>query len=157
MGYVESALLPGEMVKYRAKLHWNIYLLAIALFISGIVPFVWGFVLGVHDTTGLTIVVIGAVLLFAAVWAGINSLLKSKSSEFVVTDRRVIIKVGLISRRTLEMNSSKIENISIDQTITGRIFDYGTIEISGTGGTKETFSNIAAPMEFKKAALTGAK
>jgi uncharacterized membrane protein YdbT with pleckstrin-like domain len=157
MGYVESALLPGEMVKYRAKLHWNTYLPAVALLIGGIVPFVWGFVLGVHETTGLTIVLIGAVLLFAAVWSGINALLKSKSSEFAVTDRRVIIKVGLIARRTLEMNASKIENISIAQTIMGRILDYGTIEISGTGGTKETFSNIAAPMEFKKAALTEAK
>lgn len=157
MGYVESALLPGETVKYRAKLHWNIYLLTIALLVAGIVPFVWGFVLDVHNTTGLTLVVIGSVLLVAGVWAGIDSLLKSKASEFAVTDRRVIIKVGLISRRTLEMNASKIENISINQTIMGRILNYGTIEISGTGGTKETFSNIAAPMEFKKAALTEAK
>ncbi|MBF0293111.1 MAG: PH domain-containing protein [Nitrospinae bacterium] len=157
MGYVENAILPGETVKYRAKLHWNIYFAAIALLVIGIVPFVWGFVLDVKTNTGLSALVIGSVLITAAALTGINSLIKSKSSEFAVTDRRVIIKTGLISRRTLEMNASKIENISIDQTIIGRILDYGTIEISGTGGTKETFGNIAAPMAFKKAALTEAR
>lgn len=72
------------------------------------------------------------------------------TSEFAITNKRVIIKVGFISRRTLEINLQKIESISVDQTILGRILDYGNIVVIGTGGTKEPFSNIAAPMEFRK-------
>ena len=73
------------------------------------------------------------------------------TSEFAVTNRRVIIKVGLISRRTVELKLEKIESIGVDQTIMGRIFGYGTITVKGTGGTSEPFSGIARPLAFRKA------
>jgi uncharacterized membrane protein YdbT with pleckstrin-like domain len=72
-------------------------------------------------------------------------------SEFVITNRRIIIKTGFISRKTVEMNLSKIESVNVDQSIVGRILRYGSITIIGTGGTKETFHNIAKPIEFRKA------
>jgi uncharacterized membrane protein YdbT with pleckstrin-like domain len=72
------------------------------------------------------------------------------SSDFAITNRRVIIKVGLFSRRTLEMNWDKVESIHVDQSIIGRLLGYGNIEVIGTGGTREPFMNIAAPMEFRK-------
>jgi len=71
-------------------------------------------------------------------------------SEFVITNRRIIIKTGFIARRTVEMNLSKIESVNVDQTISGRIFGYGAITIIGTGGTKEEFDKIAKPLEFRK-------
>ena len=72
------------------------------------------------------------------------------SDEFAITNRRVIIKTGLISRKTFEMNLSKIESVNIDQTILGRIFGYGTILIVGSGGTREIFPKIKNPLEFRK-------
>ena len=63
------------------------------------------------------------------------------ADEFVVTNKRVIVKTGLISRRTLEMNLNKIESVNVDQSILGRLLNYGTITIIGTGGTKESFTN----------------
>jgi len=72
------------------------------------------------------------------------------TSEFAITNKRIIIKVGFISRRTLEMNLGKVESVNVDQSILGRILGYGTIVINGTGGTKEPFSNISAPLEFRK-------
>lgn len=72
------------------------------------------------------------------------------TSEFAITNKRIIIKVGLISRRTLEMNLGKVESINVDQSILGRLIDYGTINIIGTGGTKEPFADISAPLEFRK-------
>ena len=72
------------------------------------------------------------------------------SSDFAITNRRVIIKVGLFSRRTLEMNLDKVESIHVDQSIIGRLLGYGNIEVVGTGGTREPFMNIASPMEFRK-------
>ncbi len=71
-------------------------------------------------------------------------------SEFAITNRRVVIKLGLISRRTFEMNLSKIESVNVDQSLLGRMLGYGTITIIGTGGTKETFGDISAPLEFRR-------
>jgi uncharacterized membrane protein YdbT with pleckstrin-like domain len=77
--------------------------------------------------------------------------LKRWLSEFVITNRRIVIKEGFIARRTFEMNLSKIETVNVDQTVMGRILNFGSITIIGTGGTRETFHNIARPMAFRKA------
>jgi uncharacterized membrane protein YdbT with pleckstrin-like domain len=72
------------------------------------------------------------------------------SDEFVITNKRIICKTGIFSRRTLEMNLNKIESVNVDQGIIGRIFGYGTITIIGTGGTRESFPDIARAVEFRK-------
>jgi uncharacterized membrane protein YdbT with pleckstrin-like domain len=72
------------------------------------------------------------------------------SDEFVITDKRVIVKTGIISRRTLEMNLNKIESVNVDQSIMGRLLGYGTITIIGTGGTHESFPDIGHAVVFRK-------
>jgi len=72
------------------------------------------------------------------------------SDEFAITNKRVIIKTGLIARHTLELNLTKIESVNINQNIWGRILGYGSIQLIGTGGTKETFVNIKSPIKFRK-------
>lgn len=84
-------------------------------------------------------------------------LIERGTSEFAVTNRRVIIKVGLISRRTVELKLDKLESIGVDQTILGRILGYGTITVRGTGGTNEQFRAIARPLEFRKAVHAAAE
>jgi len=83
------------------------------------------------------------------IWIG--PFIQQATSEFAITTKRVIIKVGLISRRTLEMNLSKIETVNVDQSILGRILNYGSITIIGTGGTREVFGDISNPMQFRRA------
>ena len=73
------------------------------------------------------------------------------TSELVITDRRVLIKVGFIQRQTFEMFISKIESVAVVQGMIGRMLDYGTVEIRGTGGSSESFSTIAAPLQFRDA------
>ena len=72
------------------------------------------------------------------------------TSEFVITNKRVIIKRGLIARKTFEMNLNKIETVNVDQSIWGRIFGFGTITIVGTGGTREVFDSISKPLTFRR-------
>jgi len=72
------------------------------------------------------------------------------SDEFVITNKRVVIKIGLFSRKTFEMNLSKIESVNVDQSVWGRLFGFGTITIIGTGGTRESFDTIQKPLEFRK-------
>lgn len=80
----------------------------------------------------------------------IAPVLQRWSGEFVITNKRVVIKQGLFSRKTFEMNLSKIESVNVDQSIFGRIFGFGSITIIGTGGTRETFNDIRKPIEFRR-------
>lgn len=72
------------------------------------------------------------------------------TDEFAITNKRVVIKTGLVSRKTIELNLNKIESVNVDQTIMGRIFGFGNITIIGIGGTRELFVNIRKPLEFRK-------
>jgi uncharacterized membrane protein YdbT with pleckstrin-like domain len=143
MSYVDSQLLPNEVVRYRARLYRGIYAvpcffgvlaLATIVFAMSQHPFWWA-VLGLASV---------AVVTFVAAW------LRSSTSEFAVTDKRVIIKVGALRRRTVETMLAKVEGIGVDQTMSGRLFGFGTIVVTGTGGTKEEFDRIADPLEFRR-------
>jgi hypothetical protein len=73
-----------------------------------------------------------------------------RSAEFAVTNKRVLIKVGVLRRRSLEILLSKVETISVDQPILGRLLGYGSLTVGGTGGTKEVFHLIRGPLEFRR-------
>lgn len=81
----------------------------------------------------------------------ISPIIRYNTSEFAITNKRIIIKEGLLRIRTVELNITKVESVNIDQSILGRILGYGSIIIVGTGGTKEIFYDIAKPLEFRKA------
>ena len=147
MGYVEDNLMPGEDVTYRAHLHWVIYLRAALIALLGLVLVAIERVLG-REPGPIAILGVAVLLVAALVW--FVQWVKSRTSEFAVTNKRVIIKVGLIRRDTLELLLSKVESIGVDQTVTGRIVGYGSIVVVGTGGTRETFRNIARPLDFRK-------
>ena len=123
--YVDGNLLAQEKVLYRA--HTSLWSL-MPMMLLGVL---------------LLVIIVGLFILIAA-W------IKYKTTEFAVTDRRVIAKTGLISRRTVEMFLDKVESLNVDQTIPGRMFDYGTVTIRGTGATSEPFGSISAPMELRK-------
>jgi uncharacterized membrane protein YdbT with pleckstrin-like domain len=139
MGYVESNLLPNEQITYRASLHWIIYALPAVVFVIAILVGLGGG----GWIGGLAIAAIGFVL-FLPPW------IKAASSEFAITNKRVLIKVGLIRRHSLELLLQKVEGIGVDQSILGRILGYGTITVSGVGGTKEAFTMISRPLEFRR-------
>ena len=143
MSYVESTLVPGERIIYRAHVHWITFLgagLVSLLFTSGAI-----FVAAVDNNQSVAFVIFLIGILPLA-W----SYLRYRCSEFAVTDKRVLIKTGMIQRHTLETLLNKVENISVEQGLLGRVLNYGTIQVTGTGSTKETFTNIVAPLEFRK-------
>src|SRR5206468_13135286 len=92
----------------------------------------------------------GVILLVLAAIPLIRGWIARRSSEFAVTNKRVILKTGFIHNKTAEMFLSKIESVGVDQTILGRVFGYGSIELRGTGGSLEPFSNISRPLEFRR-------
>jgi len=152
MSYVDTILEPGETLRYRTKLSWTIYSLAIALACLGVV--VWWisfkyFDYGYAGEILAAAILLGAFVSFAPAW------LRRTATEIAVTDRRVILKRGLIWRHTVEMNMQKIESVDVDQTIIGRIFNYGDVSIRGTGSTFERLKQIDAPLKLRSTLTTG--
>jgi len=141
--YVSSHLDPGESIVHEARIHWVVYLGPVIALGIGIIFAVPGAVPNM-SFGGLVITGIGLVGLLAS-W------IRQVTSEFAVTNKRVIVKTGLLSQRTIELNMSKVESIQVDQDVLGRILNYGTITVIGTGGTKEPFTMIDDPLSFRHA------
>jgi uncharacterized membrane protein YdbT with pleckstrin-like domain len=142
MGYVDKHLLPDEEVVHRGHLHKIVYLVPILIALALMLGAVVAFAGDRFDLAAIALV----LSLVPLLWAYIVF----TSSEFAVTNKRVVIKVGFIQRRTLETLLSKVEGIEVNQGFVARMLDYGTIVVTGTGGTREQFQNIAAPLDFRR-------
>ncbi|MCR8556388.1 PH domain-containing protein [Mucilaginibacter sp. BJC16-A38] len=142
MTFIEKNLANNEQIIYRAKLHWWIYGQSVFLLILGIVVFaLWGKTEVVKIIGGL-LVIIGLITL-------LNAYIRSSTSEFAVTNRRIMMKTGVTKRRLIELQLNRSDGLVIDQGIIGRIFNYGSIIIR-TGNLEEIFSPVADPYEFKR-------
>jgi uncharacterized membrane protein YdbT with pleckstrin-like domain len=140
--YVDSNLMPGERVIYRGAVHWIIYLFPVAILAFGIAWTATG-----GGRTGLSIAGLGLITCLVGY-------IRQTSSEFAVTSSRVIVKTGFISRKTIEINLSRIESVQVEQDLFGRLFNFGTMIVVGTGGTKEPFTLIDNPAGFRHAVQT---
>ena len=126
MAYIEESLSKGEEVHEVYKLHW----------FSKIPMVIWIFL--AIPTLGLTLIL------------AIYEWLRLRSLEQGTTNKRVILKSGIISRKTEEMRIRSIETVEINQSIFGRIFGFGNVKITGRGISDVTFSKIDNPIEVKK-------
>lgn len=150
MSYVKKNLLPGETVLCTGKLHWIIYLKAMLVAAFGLAILLASAF--AHDQVPAKLWIWGAVAVVVGAVAALPPLLHAWSTELAVTTVRVIAKHGWIRRRTVEMLHMKIESMTVQQSIAGRILNYGTLVIHGTGGGVEAIANIARPLEFRNAA-----
>ncbi len=144
MGYVEKNLISGEKLVYRTGVHWCVLfwpvVLALLFAAAGV------FCAIQQDANFLYA---GAALFVVALVILISAIVKRNATEIGVTNRRVIIKTGLASRRSLEIMLPKVESIGISEPFWGRMLGYGTVVIHGTGGTPEPFDKIAHPSQFR--------
>jgi uncharacterized membrane protein YdbT with pleckstrin-like domain len=148
MSYVHSVLQPGERIVLIARLHWVEYWLPIMFLVLGtvLVATEWRRGLG-GMLIGATAIAIAALFVISFVHAWFIRWI----TEFAVTDRRVIAKRGFINRKTAEMNMDKIESVQVDQSVLGRLLDYGTVTVMGTGQGLEPIKRVASPIAFRNA------
>ncbi len=151
MSYVNKNLLPGETVTCTGRLHWIIYLKPLLIVALGVTVLLATLLF--PDQLPRKLWIWGAAAVLVGAVAAIPVLLSAWSTELVVTSVRIIAKHGLVSRRTTEMLHKKIESLSVHQSIPGRILNYGTLVIHGTGGGQEAIPNIARPLDFRNAAM----
>jgi uncharacterized membrane protein YdbT with pleckstrin-like domain len=150
MGYVENNLLNDEKIVFKTKKHWIIFLWPALFLIVGIKIILLEKTLTPTATASNPSSSIGGFFMLIGILWFVLALIDFLNNEYAVTDKRIIIKVGMIKRTTLEMNKEKVESILVDQSILGRMFNYGTLIVSGTGSTKQPFKHISDPIQFKK-------
>ena len=148
MSYVQSVLQPGEHVRYTTNLHWTIYLPGFLLLIFAALVFWFGHTWLTVGAGWIWDAIAGVVFACAAV-ALFGAWFRRWTTEIAVTDRRIIYKRGFIRRRTIEMHLDKVESVDVDQTILGRIFNYGDIIIRGVGVGIEPFTKVDSPITFR--------
>ena len=154
MAYYSKVLQPDETVKVVGRLHWSIYVRAVILLVIAAALLLWAD--SISDPNwqryarygGGVLGLLGLLVLFAS-W------IRRHATEIVVTDRRVIYKRGLLSRHTVEMNVSKIETVDVEQGLSGRIWDYGTLLIRGTGSGFEPLVGVGSPIQIRNAIVAG--
>src|SRR5580700_5845040 len=146
--YIDEILQPGEKVLYSTNAHWVFYLPAIAAWIVAVILFFLSRATVIEGVVLLCLsasAVVAIVALYWTAWAWFHRM----TTETDVTNKRVVHKTGFIKRRTFEIALDKIESVDVNQSILGRILDYGDVTILGVGEGKETISTIASPLEFR--------
>jgi len=160
MAYYTKVLLPDERVRAVGQLHWAIFLrswtcLAIGVGAAIATLFYRGGSVdaGAAANSALPTALAAVAVIFLGMGAvlGMGAWIRRATTEIVVTDRRVIYKVGFVRRRTMEMNMTKVETVDVVQSIAGRVFNYGTLLIRGTGSSYEPLVLVADPLALRTA------
>jgi len=133
MSYIEENIAANEQIIKKGSIHRIIYVL----------PLIY------LAYTAVAITSLSFWHFLGLLWL-LNSFIVVKTTEFAVTNKKVIAKRGLIARKTVEVNLPKVESLSVDQSILGRLFNYGTVTIRGTGGVNADFRLIADPLALRK-------
>jgi len=157
MGYIHNNLLKDENVLYWTKPHWIIFSPAVFLAVFSLLVLIFlpaalssasGFII-----FGMPIYKwIAFIVFILAIFQGIKSYILYQTSEYGITNKRIIMKTGWVQRRSLEIFLDKIEAIYVDQSIPGRMLSFGTIVVVGTGGTKDPFLYVPLPLKFRNMA-----
>ena len=153
MTYYTKVLRPDEAVTYVGRLHWTIYRHAILFGILTMIVAVIGFDQDLDYR--FVAVVATAVMALLTVISFLRSWFIRMTTEIVVTDKRVIHKVGWLSRHTEEINVSKVETVDVSQGILERLLGSGTVLIRGIGGSWEPLRRVASPLELRNAIIVG--
>ncbi len=144
MSYIDRNLIEGERVVYRTRLHWLVFAMPILFTVVVLLPAAWFLFNGSGQAFAWVPLALALLVLLPA-------FIKRQSSDFAVTNKRVMMKSGVMTTRSVELLLNKIEAIAVDQSLPGRMFGYGNIVVTGSGGTREAFSHIQSPLEFRRA------
>ena len=146
--YIDEILQPGEKVLYSTNAHWMFFLPAIAAWIVALVLLILS---RTTITEGIILLCLSAsaIVAIVALYWTVKAWFHRWTTETDVTNLRVVHKSGFIKRRTFEMSLDKVESVDVNQSILGRLLNYGNVTVRGVGEGAETIQTIAAPLDFR--------
>jgi uncharacterized membrane protein YdbT with pleckstrin-like domain len=150
MSYIKRVVQPGEEIVMVGRLSWIVYHRAVALVLLGIILVV---VERIYSGQDWLIIATGAIFGAAALISALHAWFLRWTTEIAVTNKRIIFKRGLITRHTAEMNMDKVASVDVDQSLLGRLLNYGSLHILGTGGAHgiERLERIGSPIALRNA------
>ena len=150
--YIDEILQPGEKVLYSTNAHWIFYLPAIVAWIVALALLILSMTAAAIPSLVLAALAGASVIGLVAVYFTVRGWFHRFTTETDVTDRRVVHKTGFINRHTYEIALDKIASVDVDQSIPGRLLNYGSVTIVGVGeGSTKTIDTIASPLAFRSA------
>jgi len=153
MGYIDKNLIEGETVVYEARPHWVLFMkpMILTVIFIAIAAALFYFASESIDSNNTVLMRrIGGVLIALAIIPVVVGIFRRSAREYAVTNKRVVMQIGVMGRMTEEVFLNKIESIGVDQTVMGRMLGYGTVTIRGTGGSFEPFERVSAPLELRR-------
>lgn len=147
MSYVDKILRPDERVLATGRMHWIVFAQGAALILLALILLLWP----AERFWAVALRVAGGIIAVYGIVSFTRTFIEAWTTEIVVTNLRVIHKRGLIRRETGEMNMEKVESVTVDQSIPGRLLDYGSVVVRGTGAGIEGLHHIAKPLELRSA------
>jgi hypothetical protein len=153
MGSLEKALLPGEEVLYRARLSSLPLILDGVFLAGGLAMIVAGLLLMGVPAAGFGLVGVGGIILLIGCGRMARTMVHRGTTDMVITNRRVLSRVGVLRKESDEMFLGKIESVEVQQNLWARMMNYGTLEVNGSGEGQLVFPNIASPHDFRKACM----
>ena len=149
--YIDDILQPGEKVLYSTNAHWIFFGPAILLWILAAVFLALSGLVGPGTPLMLVCWALAAIVALVALYKTVTAWFHRWTTETDVTSLRVVHKTGFINRKTFEMSLDKIESVDVNQSIPGRIFDYGNVTIMGVGKSEEKLDMVTSPIAFRNA------
>ena len=146
--YIDEILQPGEKVLYSTNAHWMFYLPAIAAWILALALLILSRAT-ITESIILLCLSASAIVAIVALYWTVKAWFHRFTTETDVTNLRVVHKTGFITRQTFEMSLDKIESVDVNQSILGRILNYGDVSIFGVGEGNKTIDTITSPLEFR--------
>jgi len=158
VGYAEKQLAPGERILYRAKYHWVFYGRAIGLLFLSIAASAAALVFearGAGPTPSKVAMIAAAALLVLSLLMFVVRGIRARADEFVVTDRRVLHKVGVFAHETRQCPLERIQDVTVDQSFWGRLLGYGDLAIETASERGQIlFPTIEHPEKLRTAIWT---
>jgi uncharacterized membrane protein YdbT with pleckstrin-like domain len=148
--YIDDILQPGEKVLYSTNAHWIFFLPAIAGWVVAVAFLVLSRMVA-NDTPMLLCWSMAAMAAIFALYKTVTAWFDRWTTETDVTNLRVIHKTGFIKRKTSEMSLDKIASVNVDQSILGRLLNYGDVKLSSVGEAEEEIKTLTSPLEFRNA------
>ncbi len=153
MASFDKALLPGEEVLYQARLSSLPLYIDGGVLLGGLAMIVTGLMLLGLPVAGFGLIGLGGIVLLFGCGRLARTMVQRSTTDMLVTNRRVLSRVGVLRKESEEMFLGKIESVEIHQNLLARALNYGSIEVNGSGEGELVFTNIAAPKDFRNACM----
>jgi len=154
MDCIEKNLAEGETLVCRTGCHSIVMLwplvVAGGLGFFGLLMFASGWLANRRDGLSRAAAAEGAIFLTIAGALAARGIIRRIVTEVAVSNQRIVIRTGLLTRKTFEVPLPRVESIGIQETLMGRMLGYGTVMVRGVGGTSESFEKIRRPKELKR-------